>query len=56
VLFGADGRERATASRPLAQSYPADGWVEHDPEAICGQRAGAARGAGGGGWVVAVLG
>ena len=34
VLFGADGRERATASRPLAQSYPADGWVEHDPEAI----------------------
>ncbi len=34
VLFEVDGRERATASRPLAQSYPADGWVEHDPEVI----------------------
>jgi glycerol kinase len=34
VLFGSDGRERAAASRPLLQSYPADGWVEHDPEAI----------------------
>lgn len=34
VLYGLDGRERAAASRPLAQAYPADGWVEHDPEEI----------------------
>ena len=34
VLYGLDGRERASAQRPLRQSYPADGWVEHDAEAI----------------------
>lgn len=34
MLFGLDGRARAQASAPLAQSYPRDGWVEHDPEAI----------------------
>lgn len=34
ALYGLDGRERASASRPLPQSYPADGWVEHDPERI----------------------
>jgi len=34
VLFDLDGRERASATRPLRQSYPADGWVEHDPEEI----------------------
>ena len=34
ILFDVDGRALAQASRPLAQSYPRDGWVEHDPEAI----------------------
>lgn len=34
LAFGADGRVLATAARPLRQSYPNDGWVEHDPEAI----------------------
>lgn len=34
ALYGLDGRERKAAQRPLAQSYPADGWVEHDPEEI----------------------
>jgi glycerol kinase len=34
ALYGLDGRERAAAQRPLRQSYPADGWVEHDPEEI----------------------
>ena len=34
ILFDAAGRELATAGRPLRQSYPADGWVEHDPEEI----------------------
>ena len=34
ALYGLDGRERAAASRPLRQHYPADGWVEHDPEEI----------------------
>lgn len=29
-----DGRPLAEARRPLAQSYPAEGRVEHDPEAI----------------------
>ena len=34
MVFARDGRVLAQASRPLAQSYPADGWVEHDAEAI----------------------
>ena len=34
VLYDLKGREQASASRPLAQSYPADGWVEHDAEEI----------------------
>jgi glycerol kinase len=34
ILFGLDGRAIGEASRPLAQSYPRDGWVEHDAEAI----------------------
>ncbi|MDP8916942.1 MAG: glycerol kinase GlpK [Pseudomonadota bacterium] len=34
ALYGLDGRERAAAGRPLVQHYPADGWVEHDPEEI----------------------
>ena len=34
VLYDLQGRERASASRPLAQAYPADGWVEHDADEI----------------------
>jgi len=34
ILFDRTGRPLASASRPLAQSYPADGWVEHDAEEI----------------------
>ncbi|HEX8233128.1 MAG TPA: glycerol kinase GlpK [Caulobacteraceae bacterium] len=34
ILFQLDGTAVASAGRPLKQSYPADGWVEHDPEEI----------------------
>ena len=34
VLFDAKGRALAEAGRPLEQFYPADGWVEHDADAI----------------------
>jgi glycerol kinase len=34
ILFEAGGRPIAEAGRPLRQSYPADGWVEHDAEEI----------------------
>ena len=34
MVFARDGKVLALASRPLAQSYPADGWVEHDAVAI----------------------
>ncbi|OYX35303.1 MAG: glycerol kinase [Caulobacterales bacterium 32-69-10] len=34
ILFGLDGAALGEASRALTQSYPEDGWVEHDPEAI----------------------
>jgi glycerol kinase len=34
IVFDARGHELASASRPLRQSYPADGWVEHDAEEI----------------------
>ncbi|MBI1196311.1 MAG: glycerol kinase GlpK [Phenylobacterium sp.] len=34
ILFTADGQALAEAGRPLAQHYPADGWVEHDAEEI----------------------
>lgn len=34
ALYDPGGRELATANRPLAQHYPADGWVEHDAEEI----------------------
>jgi glycerol kinase len=34
ILFSLDGRALGEASRPLDQSYPQDGWVEHDAEAI----------------------
>ena len=34
ILFDREGRSLAEASRPLRQSYPRDGWVEHDAEEI----------------------
>jgi len=34
ILFQTDGRPVCDASRPLRQSYPRDGWVEHDAEEI----------------------
>src|SRR5579871_1986424 len=34
ILFDARGRALAESGRPLEQFYPADGWVEHDAEAI----------------------
>jgi glycerol kinase len=34
IVFDERGAALARASRPLPQSYPAPGWVEHDPEAI----------------------
>ena len=34
ILFDAQGKPLADATRPLRQSYPKDGWVEHDAEEI----------------------
>ena len=34
LLFAPDRQVVATAQREFAQHYPADGWVEHDPEDI----------------------
>jgi glycerol kinase len=34
ILFDPSGRALATAQREFIQYYPADGWVEHDPEEI----------------------
>jgi glycerol kinase len=34
ILFDRSGQPLATAARPLKQSYPASGWVEHDAEEI----------------------
>ncbi|UYG06125.1 glycerol kinase GlpK [Halomonas sp. M4R1S46] len=34
ILFDRDGHSIATAQREFPQQFPADGWVEHDPEAI----------------------
>ena len=34
IVFDLSGKPLATASRPLHQSYPKDGWVEHDAEEI----------------------
>ena len=34
ILFDRGGKPLITASRPLRQSYPLDGWVEHDAEEI----------------------
>lgn len=44
ILFSLDGSIHATSQREFPQHFPADGWVEHDPEDIwrsvaetCGQ-------------------
>ncbi len=34
ILFDAAGVPRAAAQTELTQHYPAEGWVEHDPEEI----------------------
>ena len=34
ILFDAKGAALAESGRPLEQFYPADGWVEHDAQAI----------------------
>src|SRR3977135_3388142 len=34
ILFDAHGQALAEAGRPIRQSYPRDGWVEHDQEEI----------------------
>jgi glycerol kinase len=34
ILFDLAGQALGEASRPLAQHYPADGWVEHDAQEI----------------------
>ena len=34
MVFDADGVPRASAQKEFTQIYPADGWVEHDPEEI----------------------
>jgi len=34
ILFDVHGQSLGEAGRPLQQFYPADGWVEHDAEAI----------------------
>jgi|SRR5215217_481137 len=34
IAFDASGKALADATRPLRQSYPRDGWVEHDAEEI----------------------
>lgn len=34
IIFDAAGQTVSMAQRELSQIYPADGWVEHDPEEI----------------------
>ena len=34
MVFGPGGRALAADQRELAQHFPHDGWVEHDPEEI----------------------
>jgi len=34
IVFDGEGHIRAVAQRELPQIFPADGWVEHDPEEI----------------------
>jgi glycerol kinase len=39
IVFDGSGAPRAAAQRALPQSYPQDGWVEHDPERIAADAA-----------------
>jgi glycerol kinase len=41
VVYDGELHELAQASRPLASSFPADGWVEHDPHEILASVVGA---------------
>lgn len=34
LVFAPDGQVKAMAQQEFAQSYPQDGWVEHDPEQL----------------------
>jgi glycerol kinase len=43
ILFDAAGTPVATGQRELQQFYPADGWVEHDPEHLWADTMAAAR-------------
>lgn len=43
ILFDRTGTPVATAQRELPQSYPAPGWVEHDPEVIWATQLSSAR-------------
>lgn len=43
ILFNHQGKPVARAQRELPQSYPAPGWVEHDPEVIWATQLSAAR-------------
>jgi glycerol kinase len=43
ILFDAAGKPVASGQRELQQFYPADGWVEHDPEHIWADTMAAAR-------------
>ena len=36
LVFDGSRRVAASAQREFAQHYPADGWVEHDPEELVG--------------------
>ena len=45
ILFDAAGEVRASSARELRQHYPADGWVEHDPEDIWADTLAVCRGA-----------
>ena len=44
MLFDPAGRPTATAQQEFAQHFPADGWVEHDPEDIWRDSLAVARG------------
>ncbi len=54
ILFDAAGAPLRTAQRELRQIYPADGWVEHDPEEIWQASVAVMREAAGGGMPAAI--
>ena len=45
IVFNAEGAIVAMAQEEFEQLYPADGWVEHDPEAIWSSTMAVSRGA-----------